>query len=117
MEAEKPSIDYFCLLRASLLYNGKLSLKSDNGNHKFLSRITRGGVNNIEAAKDSIDIYSQYTVEVDLFHGKWDGAAYIYLVADNGKYVGIKDRGGRNNLESSYDTRDDATRFTVLKVY
>ena len=117
MEAEKQSIDYFCLLRASLLYNGKLSLKSDNGNNKFLSRVTRDGVENIEAAKDPIDIYSQYTVEVDLFHGKWDGATYIYLVADNGKYVGIKDRGGRNNLESSYDIRDDATRFTVLKVY
>ena len=117
MEAEKTTIDYFCILRASILSNGKLSLMPDNGNYKYLSRITRGGVDNIEAAKDSIDIYSQFTVEIDLFHGKWDGATYIYLKADNDKYVGIQDRNGRNNLEASFTSHDDATRFTLLEVF
>jgi hypothetical protein len=117
MEAEKVSIDYFCLLRASILYNGKLSLKSDNGNNRYLGRYTRGGVNNIEAVKVSIDIYSEFTVEVDISDGIGKGANYIYLKADNDKYVGIKDRGGRNNLEASYDTQVPATRFTLLEVF
>jgi hypothetical protein len=117
MEAEKVSIDYFCLLRASILYNGKLSLKSDNGNNRYLSRINRGGVDNLEAAKPSIDVYSQFTVEVDISDGIGKGANYIYLKADTGKYFGIKDRGGRNNLEASYDTQVPATRFTLLEVF
>ena len=117
MEAEKVSIDYFCLLRASILYNGKLSLKSDNGNNNYLGRYTRGGVNNIEAVKVSIDIFSEFTVEVDISDGIGKGANYIYLKADNDKYVGIKDRGGRNNLEASYDTQVPATRFTLLEVF
>ncbi|CAI8006528.1 hypothetical protein GBAR_LOCUS4767 [Geodia barretti] len=117
MEAEKVSIDYFCLLRASILYNGKLSLKSDNGNNNYLGRYTRGGVNDIEAVKVSIDVYSQFTVEVDISDGIGKGANYIYLKADNDKYVGIKDRSGRNNLEASYDTRVPATRFTLLEVF
>ena len=116
MEAEKTTIDYFCLLRASILYNGKVSFRSDNGNHKYLSRIFRSGVQNVEAAKDSIDIFSQFTVEVDP-KGKWDGAAYLYLKADNDKYVGIQDRNGRHNLEASFTSQQDATRFTLLEVF
>ncbi len=48
-----------------VLDGGKIALQSDNG--RFLSRINYGGAggqNPIEAAKDAIDPYSQFQVEI-----------------------------------------------------
>ena len=115
MEAAKENIDIHTILLPSILWNGKVSFKSDNGQFPYLSRINRGALDNVEAAKPSIDIYSEFSVEVDSV-GPWKGLHYIYLKADNGKYVGIKNRGGRHNMEASFNRRSNNTRFTLLEV-
>ena len=115
MEAAKDNIDVHTILLPSVLWNGKVSFKSDNGNFPYLSRINRGAVNNIEAAKPSIDIHSEFSVEVDSA-GPWRGLHYIYLRADNGKYVGIENRRGRYNMEASFNRRSNKTRFMLLEI-
>jgi hypothetical protein len=114
MEAVKQSIDPFTLLRASVLGNGKISLRADDGNQLYLSRITRNGIENIEAAKQAIDVFSEFAVEVDA-SGPWNGAHYVYLRADTGQFIGIVNRNGRNNIEASFSERTNAARFIVLE--
>ena len=113
LEAEKQSIDTFCLFQASEIGDGKVALKGDKGTWKYVSRIYRGN-NNIEVTKDSIDIYSEFTVEIDN-NGPWSQAHYVYLKADNGKYIGIVERGAQHNIEAYYDNRDAVTKFIVLE--
>ena len=112
MEAEKQTIDLFTRLRASVLYNGKVSFRSDNGGHLYLSRYTRSGVQNVEAAKSAIDIHSEFSVDIV----EENGVHFIYLKADNGLYVGIHIRGGRQNLEAIYNTKEGQTRFMLLEL-
>ena len=112
MEAKKQTIDLYTRLRASVLYNGKVSFRSDNGGHRYLSRVYRGGVHNVEAAKSSIDIYSEFAVDIV----EDNGVHFIYLKADNGKYVGIRVRGGRQNLEAIYNTKEAQTCFMLLEL-
>ena len=114
IEAEKTSIDYFCLFRANILGDGKVAFKADDGNEDYLSRIYRYH-QNVEAAKKAIDIYSMFDVEV-VTPGPWNGAHYVHLKADNGKYLGVVKRGSRQNIEAYYDSKcDENTRFTVLE--
>ena len=112
MEAEKQTIDLYTRLQASVLYNGKVSFRSDNGGYKYLSRYSRGGVQDVEAAKSAIDIYSEFAVEIV----KQNGVHFIYLKADNGLYVGVRRRGGRNNIEAIYKTKIGLTRFMLLEL-
>ncbi len=77
-----------------------ISLKGDND--KYLNRIIRGNLDPIEAmeaAKDSIDAYSQFNVTV-LADGK------IVLKADNDKYLSRINRGRINPIEATKNTSD-----------
>ncbi|WP_323840121.1 fascin domain-containing protein [Photorhabdus africana] len=60
------------------LPNITIALQADN--NLYLSRVDQMGVQYIEAAKSSIDVYSTFTVE-DV------GCNVIALRADNGKYL------------------------------
>ena len=116
IEAEKTSIDAFCLFRATTLGNGKVVLKADDGINAYLSRIDRSGQHNIEAAKEEIDTFCMFDVEANA-PGKWNPARYVHIKADNGMYWGIRERGSRHNIEACFDyTSNEATRFTVLEV-
>jgi len=44
----------------TILANSQIALQADSG--LYLSRIARGDTNPIEAAKESIDVYSQFKV-------------------------------------------------------
>ena len=114
MEAAKERIDKFTRLRASVLWNGKVSFRADDGHHMYLSRIDRGGVPHIEPAKSVLDQFCQFEVETKS-NGPWEGAHYVYFKADTGNYVGIKERNGRQNMEASFSDRDEETRFVVLQ--
>ena len=114
MEAVKERIDVNTRLRASVLWNGKVLFRADDGKHMYLSRIDRGGVQHIEPAKSVLDVHCEFTVETES-NGPWNGAHHVYLKADNGKYVGIANRNGRNNMEASFSGRNNETRFTVLQ--
>ena len=114
MEASKDKIDQYTRLRCSVLWNGKVSFRADDGGHMYLSRFDRGGVQYIEPAKSALDVYCEFSVETDA-NGPWNGAHYVYFKADNGKYAGIADRDGRHNMEATFDSRSSATRFVVLE--
>ena len=116
MESVKTKLDVHTLLRATVLHNGKVAFRADNGYHKYLSRYTRKGVNNIEAVKPTIDIFSQFTVEVGRTR-PWKGVHYIHLRADNGRYIGVRSRGGRYNLEATFGQQAAQTRFVLLEVF
>ena len=115
IEAEKVSIDVFCLFRATLRANGKVAFKADNGNANYLSRYTFShGVSNIVAVKKTIDVFSEFEVEVST-PGPYDGVRYVHLKADNGKYWGIVNSNGRNNIEAIFNKKSDDTRLVVLE--
>ena len=118
IEAEKESIDCYCRFRASVLGDGKIALRADDGAHNYLSRVCKIGLNNIEAAKTSIDEACEFLAVSDetVFPPQWNRAHYIYLKADNGKYLGIVDRGNQNGkIEANYNSKCEATRFIVLE--
>ena len=110
IEAEKSIVDVHCHFKASLMYNGKVSFKGDDGGWNFLSRYTRNSVDNIESAKTTIDIHCEFEVEMV------DGDQGVYFKADNGKYLGVIPRDGRNNIEACFTRRCKETCFTVLEV-
>ena len=116
IEAAKPKIDLFCRFRASLLGEGTIALKADDGSSKYVTRFRRGEYNNIEAAKDAIDASCEFQVETDnTGPPNWNGARYVYLKADNGKYWGIVHRGRHYRIEANATRRNDETRFIVLE--
>ena len=89
----------------TVLDNGKIALKADNG--KYLSRINRGKIESIETVKDEIDTYSQFTVTV-LPDNK------ILLKADNDKYLSRINRGKMNPIEAAKKTSDVFCQFIVI---
>ena len=117
IEAEKVSIDWPSRFRASVLGDGKIALRANDGENNYLSRVYRGGLNNIEAAKTSIDVACEFQVEVDDSGvSQWNGAHYIYIKANDGKYWGIVDRGDQNGkIEANYESKNDASRFIVME--
>ena len=118
IEAEKVSIDWPSRFRASVLGDGKIALRANDGANNYLSRVYRNGLNNIEAAKTSIDVACEFQVESDesVFPPQWNGAHYIYLKANDGKYWGIVDRGDQHGkIEANYDSKTEATRFIVME--
>ena len=92
-KSQKDSTTRFVATKSS----GKLMLIADNG--KYLSRIRRGNVDYIEAAKTYPDTHSQFTV-----HYQPDGT--VALQADNGKYLSLIDRNSRNSFEAAKDNID-----------
>jgi Galactoside-binding lectin len=99
------SIPPYSQFVVTVLDNGKIALKADNG--KYLSRINRGNIESIKAVKDEIDTYSQFTVTV-LADNK------ILLKADNGKYLSRINRGKINPIEAAKNTSDVFCQFIVI---
>ena len=49
--------------------------------------------------------------------GRWPGAHFVYLKAENGKYWGITRRNNRDYIAASFDTPEEATRLIVLNAH
>ena len=81
-----------------------IAIQADDG--LYLSRIARGDENPIEAAKDSIDVYSQFKVTI-LANGQ------IALQADSGLYLSRLARGDENPIEAAKDSIDAYSQFKV----
>ena len=99
IEAEKTSMDLYCRFRTSVMGNGKVAFRGDDGDWHYLSRIDRGA-QNIEAAKGVVDKFSEFEVEVAT-PGPWNRARYVYLKADNGKSLGTVSDGSIISLLAS----------------
>jgi hypothetical protein len=85
--------------------NNQLVLQADNG--KYLSRIRRGTLDPIEAAKTQVDVFCMFTVTV-LDNGK------IALKADNGKYLSRIRRGTIDPIEAAKSKIDYFCQFRVF---
>ena len=81
-----------------------IAIQADNG--WYLSRITRGDENPIEAEKDSIDAYSQFKVTI-LANGQ------IALQADSGLYLSRIARSDLNPIEAAKGSIDAYSQFKV----
>jgi len=84
-----------------------IAIQADNG--LYLSRIGRGDLNPIEAAKGSIDAYSQFKVTI-LANGQ------IALQADSGLYLSRIGRGDLNPIEAAKGSIDAYSQFKVVLV-
>jgi hypothetical protein len=95
----------------SLTKEAVIALRADNG--LYLSRINYGGENGtnpIEAAKKTIDPYSEFTI-VQLSNGNFT------LQADNGLYLSRIHYGGKNGtnpIEAAKKTIDPSSQFAIL---
>ena len=86
-----------------------VAFKDDNG--KYLSRVSRGGYDNIEVAKTEKDHYTRFVATE--INGK------LVLQADNGKYISrinrrFPDGGSIDFIEASKGSPDVYSQFTVL---
>ena len=81
-----------------------ITLRADNG--KYLSRIWRGGVNYIEAAKTSPDVFCEFKAI------RVDGNTFAF-VGDNGRHLSRIYRGGINGIESEKKEIDIYSQFEV----
>ena len=99
-DSTKPSFHRFLATES----DGKLLLKSNNG--KYLSRIYRGGISKIEAAKDTPDDACHFTV-----HNQADGT--VVLQANNGNYMSRIHRGGIDYYEAEKCQIDDACKMKL----
>jgi len=84
-----------------------IALQADTG--LYLSRINRGDTNPIEAEKNSIDPYSQFTVTV-LDNSK------VALQADTGLYLSRIARGDTNPIEAEKNSIDPYSQFTITLI-
>ena len=76
---------------------------------KYLSRIYRGGISKIEAAKDTPDDACHFTV-----HNQADGT--MVLQAKNGNFMSRIYRGGINYYEAEKSQIDDACKILKMKL-
>ena len=86
-----------------------IALQADSGTGLYLSRINHGGdggTNPIEAAKSTIDVYSQFRVTVF-------ANSQIALQADSGLYLSRINRGSTNPIEAAKSTIDVYSQFTI----
>ncbi|XP_043914880.1 uncharacterized protein LOC122791273 [Protopterus annectens] len=81
---------------------GKILLKTPQ--NMYLSRINRG-IDFIEAAKATADVYCQYTVS---------HSYKMVLQADNGKYLSRIRRGSTDNIEAAKQDIDVFCQFDVV---
>ena len=93
-----------CSFWSNLVPSPVVTLKADNG--KYLSRINRGGVNYIEAAKASPDVYCEFKAI------RVDENSYAF-VGDNGKYLSRVYRYGISAIEAAKSEIDVYSRFEV----
>ena len=84
-----------------------IAIQADSG--LYLSRIARGDLNPIEAAKGSIDPWSRFKVTI-LANGQ------IALQADSGLYLSRIARGDLNPIEASKGSIDAYSQFKVVLV-
>jgi hypothetical protein len=82
-----------------------IALRADTG--MYLSRIRRGSLDPIEAAKGNPDIFCQFTVTV-LANGQ------IALRADNGMYLSRIRRGSLDPIEAAKGNLDVFCQFTLV---
>lgn len=81
-----------------------LTLKGDDGD--FLSRIRRGGIDPIESAKKTPDVFCQFKkIQIDK-----DTVAFQ---ADNGKFLSRIYRNGKHAIEAAKDSIDVFSMFEV----
>jgi len=73
----------------------------------YLSRIARGDTNPIEAAKESIDVYSQFKVTIL-------ANSQIALQADSDLYLSRIARGDTNPIEAAKESIDGYSQFKVI---
>ena len=102
-----------CRFAVSILESGKVAF-SFPGDRHYLQLNPGGGVNSIRPTSPVIDDSAQFEVEV-AGPGPWDGAHYVYLKAENGKYWGIVQEPVQNNIAADYEDREEATRLIVLE--
>lgn len=107
-EPVKDDVDLYCEMKViSFPEENKIALQGDNG--KYLSRISRGDIDNIEFAKDNIDICCK-------FEYTFVGTNKIALRADNGLYLSLINRDGKDEIEAAKKTIDQYSQFTVGSV-
>jgi hypothetical protein len=82
-----------------------IALRADNG--MYLSRIRRGSLDPIEAAKGNIDTFCQFTVTVL-------GNGQIVLQADNGMYLSRIRRGSLDPIEAAKGNIDIHCQFALV---
>ena len=83
----------------------KIILQGDNG--KYLSRIRRGGIDPIEVAKNSPDIYCEFEVVKN-------GDGTYSFRADNYKFLSRIYRNRINAIEAAKNHIDMPSRFDVI---
>jgi ribosomal silencing factor RsfS len=92
----------------AILRNGQvITLQADNG--LYLSRIRRGDLDPIEAAKSTVDVFCQFTVNV-LPNNQ------ITLQADNSLYLSRIRRGSLDPIEAAKSSVDVFCQFTITVV-
>ena len=84
-----------------------VTLVADNG--KYLSRITEGGKDPIQAAKSVQDIYCEF--RMIKLEGEDEGL--FAFQADNGKYLSRYTRSGKERIEAAKATIDPYCKFKV----
>ncbi len=105
MQREKTMPDIVVPLSMSIKTGDTIAIKADDG--LYLSRIARGDTNPIEAAKDSIDEYSQFKVTIL-------ANSQIALQADSGLYLSRIARGDTNPFEAAKESIDVYSQFKVI---
>ena len=112
IESIKNQQDTYCRFVASTLHNGKIALTS--APRKMYLRL-RGGY--IQTTPHGLGTRAQFEVEVEdpISEIHWPGAHYVYLKANNGKYLGIESN--TNKMVATYDTKETATRLIVLEAH
>ena len=108
--------DESCHFAVSILESGKVAFRSFGGDGAYL-QLNPGrtpGVNSIRPISNVINDSTQFEVEVS-HPGPWDGAHYVHLKAENGKYWGIVQEPVEDNIAADYEDRVEDTRLIVLE--
>ena len=103
IEAEKSHKDFWTRFTIEKIDDYHVYLKA--ADNQYLSRIHRGGVDHIEAAKPSRDKHCIFRV--------FDVNGKVSLRADNGKFVSRIYRGKQNNMEAAKNSPDKFTQLIV----
>ncbi|XP_043913350.1 uncharacterized protein LOC122789939 [Protopterus annectens] len=105
IEAVKSSLDQFSQFLVFPASNGKIYIKTPHD--KYLSRIHRSGIDYIEPAKDTADVFCEFQLFIQ--EGK------MVLKADNGKYLSRVNRLSKDNIEAAKEQIDEFCLFEVVE--
>ena len=116
LQSIQPQQDENCHFAVSILESGKVAFRNIGGDLDgyYLRLDPLGSENSIRPTSTVIDDSAQFEVEVS-HPGPWDGAHYVHLKAENGKYWGIVQDPVDNNIGAVYEDRVEATRLIVLE--